>query len=261
MKGGAVILPAVQKGDLHIGFTNVVSVVALNAKRDRTDPTFVVCFVGATYERKGHTNHALLCRKDAKLELADLNKPEIKFAVNTTRNIEELMLRRYLAAKGLQVKTLNLVPISFPEMLKALERDEVQVASIVEPFIEPALRTGKYRCIAKQYQEVAPDTIVATYAVTQKWLKENRDIAIKFARAFEKANSFINTDDVEARQIIGSYTRIGKEDLPIIGLPAFEMKIKPESLSELIDEMIQYSFIDKNYNLKPEDMIAPPQGE
>lgn len=120
MKGGAIILPALQKGDLDIGFTNVVSVITINTKRKRTDSQSIVCFAGGTYERAGNTNHALLCRKDSTITVSSLVNPETRIAVNTTRNIEELMLRHFLAQKGETVSSLTLVPIGFPEMLRAL---------------------------------------------------------------------------------------------------------------------------------------------
>jgi NitT/TauT family transport system substrate-binding protein len=163
--------------------------------------------------------------------------------LNTTRNIEELMLRRYFAKLGVAQVTLNIVPIGFPEMLPALERDQVVVASIVEPFIEPAVRTGRFKILERQYLAVSKSTVVATYATSRKWLNEHPDAAKALLRAFARANDFLEKNDAECREILGSFTNIKHDDLPIIGMPAFEPKIHIDSLRELANEMVRYDFI------------------
>jgi NitT/TauT family transport system substrate-binding protein len=253
MKGGAAILPAVRQGDLDIGFTNVASVIVLNAGLPRGSPNSFVSLVGASYERPGYTNHALLVRRDSSLTIRDLAKPRTRIALNTVRNIEELMLRRFLAEKGVPGTQLNIVPIGFPEMLPALERDTVDVASVVEPFIEPALRSGRFRLLARQYQEVSQNTVVATYAVTRKWAETSADVAKRFVRAFRLASEFIRNNEPEARQILGSFTRIGKDDLAVMGMPAFEPAVDRAALGELIQEMRKFGFIEADVN--PDDLI------
>jgi len=243
MKGGAVIIPALQTGDLDVGFANVVSLIATNSTLERDAPRALKALVGASYERPENLNHGLLVKTASAITIQDLVRNDIKIAVNTTRNIEDLMLRRFLRAKGVDDSRLNLLTMGFPDMLPALDRGDIDVASVVEPFIQPALRTGKYRLLANQYIEVSKETAVATYACTNKWLQEHPDAAARFSRAFMHANEFIKTNDVEAREIIGSFTRIRKEDLSIIGIPAFEFSVKPDSLRELSHEMLQFGFI------------------
>lgn len=250
MNGGAAILPALQNGDLDIGFSNVASLIVLDAGLADRAPNSFVSLVGASYERPGYSNHALLIKKGSNLTVASLGKPGTRFALNTVRNIEELMLRRYLAAKQIHAPHLNIVPIGFPEMLPALDRGNVDVVSEVEPFIEPALRSGRYSLLARQYLDVSPETIVATYAVTRQWYEKNRAIVRQFVRAFHKADEFIRSNDAETRQIIGSFTRIRTEDLSIIGMPAFEARAKKESLQDLVREMQKYGFIDRQIEVR-----------
>jgi NitT/TauT family transport system substrate-binding protein len=188
-------------------------------------------------------NHALLVKKDSRLEAKDLATASVRIAVNTTQNIEELMLRRFLELEGVQKPVLTLVSVGFPDMLPALDRGDVDVVSVVEPFIQPALRTGRYKLLAAQYLKVSTDTAVATYAVTGQWLKANRDVAARFRRAFGRANDFINSNEPETREILASFTRIRREDLPLIGMPAFEAHLKRSALEELQEPMQRLHFI------------------
>ncbi|HEV2840983.1 MAG TPA: ABC transporter substrate-binding protein [Chthoniobacterales bacterium] len=243
MKGGAVILPALQTGDLDIGFANVVSILAIDSVTNPSSGKFLKSLAGGTYERADHINHALLVKKDSRLEAKDLATTSVRIAVNTTKNIEELMLRRFLEMEGVHKPVLTLVSIGFPDMLPALDRGDVDVVSVVEPFIQPALRTGRYKLLATQYLKVSTNTAVATYAVTSQWLKANRDIAARFRRAFGRANDFINSNEPETREILASFTRIRREDLPLIGMPAFEAQLKRSALEELQEPMQRLNFI------------------
>ncbi|MBX3736690.1 MAG: ABC transporter substrate-binding protein [Candidatus Didemnitutus sp.] len=253
MSGGAVILPAVQSGSLEIGFANVASLVILNSKRPRRHPDSLVSLAGASYERSGFTNHALLSRRGAAVSLEKIAKGEAKVALNTTRNIEEIMLRRFLEKKGMPSNRLTIMPMAFPDMVSALERGDVEVISEVEPFIEPTLRAGRTQLIARQYLEVSKETPVATYAVTRAWLARNHEVSQRFQRAFARADEFIRKNDAETRQIIGSYTRILKSDLPVIGMPAFEPSLSEHSLRELIREMAHLGFIEQESS--PADIL------
>lgn len=249
MKGGAVILPALQTGDLDVGFANVVSVITTNATLESRAPRAFVTLVGASYERPGNVNHALLIKKDSSITVEALGNSNTRIALNTTRNIEDLMLRRFLKSKGVNDSKLNLVTMGFPDMLSALDRSDVEVVSVVEPFIQPALRTGKYRLLANQYIEVSNETVVATYACTNAWLEAHADAAARFSRAFSHANDFIKSNEVETRDIIGSFTRIRKDDLAIIGIPSFELAVKLGPLRELSHEMRRFDFIKSEPNL------------
>lgn len=243
MKGGSAILPAIQTGDLDLGFTNVPSIIMIDSHLPATDTHYLVSLTGATYERSANLNHALLVAKSSHLTARELGSPGTRFALNTTLNIEELMLRRYLAQKNFAPHALHIDQIAFPDMPRALRAGDVDVISVVEPFIEPIVKSGEARILARQYIEVSPETLVATYAVSRQWLAANRAIATRFCRAMMKADAYIQNNPGEVRQIVGSFTKIQKADLPIIGMPAFSLEVKADRLQELIDEMAKYHFI------------------
>lgn len=115
MKGGAIIIPALQRKDLDVGFTNVVSVVTVNSGLEPGSPNALVSLAGATYERPGHVNHALVTTKDSHVTLEDLGNTKTRIALNTIKNIEELMFRRFLDKNGITQTEFNIVTIGFPD--------------------------------------------------------------------------------------------------------------------------------------------------
>lgn len=251
-KGGAVILPDLQHGDLDVGFTNVVSLISVDAHLQQENDRYIWSLIGATYERSPTaTNHALLVRRNSTIKPADLGLTSTRIGVNTTRNIEELILRRYLRNHGVNATTLNLISIPFPEMLPALESGSIDVAAVVEPFIEPALRTGKFRLLSKHYQDRATETLVATYAVSTKWQRENPDAARRFKAAFRAADRFIREHPTDTRKAIGQYTSISDRDLAVMGMPAFAERLSEVRLNEIAELMKTYRFIDSSAVVRP----------
>lgn len=243
MRGGANILPALQTGDLDVGFSNVVSLALLDSRLPPTDKEFLLSFAGGTYEGNGFTNHALLTRPGAGLRVQDFSRPGLRVALNTQHNIEELILREYLRKHKIQTPDLNIVQLGFPEMLQALDKGSVDVISEVEPFIQPAIRARRAVLIAKQYQDVNQHTLVATYVVSNSWLQSHRAQSQKFRRAIDKADSFIRQNNAQTRQIIGEFTRIAPADLAVMGLPEFRPRVDERSLAEIVAEMKRQSFI------------------
>jgi len=243
MAGGNVILPAVEKGDLDIGFSNVISMILRNSTRPVDDPGALKSLVGGTFERPGFSNHALLVRKGEFHTPTALASGPVRVAINTTRNIEQLALRRYLKAKGINESSIQVKEIPFPQMLRALEIKDVDVAAVVEPFIEPALRTQRFDLLDRHYLVVAHETPVATYVITRRWEREHPDLAAAFVRAFQKSSEFLKRQPQEARAIIGQYTGIPKEDLAIMGLPAFEVSMPDASIQALRGLCLEYGFL------------------
>jgi NitT/TauT family transport system substrate-binding protein len=255
MKGGANILPALQTGNLDVGFSNVVSLALLNSRLPVKDPEYLLSLFGGTYERPGFNNHALLTRPGSGIKVTDFARPGLRVALNTQRNVEELMLRRFLRKRGIKTTQLVTLQLGFPEMLQALDKGAVDVVSEVEPFIQPAIRSGRATLLAKQYEEVSRQTLVATYVVSRAWLEGHPSEARRFRRAMDKANTFIRNNKAETRQIIGSFTRIAAADLAVMGLPAFESRADEKSLADIITAMKEEGFITNLPSAKA--MIAP----
>lgn len=245
MQGGATILPAVKSGDLDIGFTNVVSVILFNSAESAGSPDWLKCISVASYEREGNATHALVVQSESDLTPRDLSRPGIRVAINTRGNIEELMLRRYMDRLGIPQQNLEIVTLAFPEMVAAVERGDVHVASVCEPFIRPPIEEGRTRLLDFQYLQVKPQTLVATYAATTEWLNSNPEAFERFDRAFRMADQFIRENPEEARSIIGRAIRLDSDALPLIEIPLFMDQVDADDLAETASEMLRFGFIER----------------
>lgn len=249
MAGGAEILPGVGTGSIDIGFSNVVSLILFNDNRQGD----YRAFVGGTYETPEHVNHALVAADDS-VAGEGVSWEGRTVAVNTRNNIEELMLRRYFRRNDIDPSTVTVRAVPFPAMDAAIGRGDVDVASMVEPFITLATEKGR-SIVDHQYRTDTADTVVvATYVTRRQWLRDNPDLAKRFRAAFREATAFVNdpSHQREVRSMISQHTRMSSSVARGIGLPWMRGCMDPQALRRIVALVEREEWIDQGI---PTDLL------
>lgn len=251
LAGGARVLDGLNGGSLDTGFSNVVSLVLHRARGSR----FRSCF-GATIEDEDHQNHAIFVRSELILSAGEEATPaEVlrgrKIAVNTNKNIESLMVQKYITHIGLTMEDVELVEIPFPQMLPMLDSGGIDAASLVEPFITIAQKEhgGQMEKLCNHYLDYPGQTdeyarVVATYVTSEVNLKERHEEFKRFRIAMTEATRYFINHEGECREIIGHYTKIPPELLSVIDLSAFKVKLEKESLSRVMLDMVEFGYLE-----------------
>lgn len=136
-QGGAAAIPAIVSGDVEVAGSNVVSLL-LAAGRDLP----IQAIAGGTRARaEGEKDFgALLVRGGEISAPADLEGRTV--AVNTLDNVAEVVVKASVEQEGVDVSTLKLAEVPFPEMATALEGGDVDAAFSIEPFVTQSVRDG-----------------------------------------------------------------------------------------------------------------------
>lgn len=254
-QGGAYVLKELTNDGIDVGFSNVVSLV-LHAAEGA--PFYSV--YGATYETPRNQNHALAVRGDLpEGPLADMLRGRT-IAVNTHRNIESLMLERFMRQQGLTTDDYSMEAHAFPQMLPLLEANRVDAACLVEPFISMARAAPapNARVIANQYLSTSDRTLVATYVTSQRALDEKGAALTAFAAALRDATAFISTNESRSRSLLSRYTKIADDQLMVIGLPEFQDAISPPDLESIITDIRAFNYLGQRSAPAAADLIKRP---
>jgi len=240
LAGGANILNALNSNSVDVGFSNVVSLVLHKVQGSDFYSVF-----GGTIETRYNQNHALLINRSNYSNDLKLTLLNSKIAINTFKNIEELMVLKYLKKNGVDFNSVDKVAIPFPRMLPLLESGDITIASIVEPFITIATRDSSNVIVYldNHYLSTSPRTLVATYVSSKKTINNKKQMLLGFIKALDDTTDFIKNNESEAREIIGNYTKIPKELLPEIGLSEFQKEIDLVLLESVIKDMINFEYI------------------
>ena len=164
-------------------------------------------------------------------------------AVNTFKNIEELMVRKYLNSIGITWADVEKVEVPFPRMLPLIEAEEVNVISIVEPFITIAKNDNSTKWLCNHYLTTTQKTLVATYVSSEQIVNDKKKIIEKFVSAMNNATEFINKNEGKSREIISRYTKIPPELLSEIGLSEFATNIELSQLDMVIKDMQAFEYL------------------
>ena len=250
--GGPYIMNDLLSGAIDVGFSNVVSLIKQNDIGNPMRSAF-----GATYESENHQNHAIFVRKDSGIDdYKDLESKRI--SINAPKNIEELMLRKFLLENGIEDSSFNILP--FPQMLPMLDAGNLDAVCIVEPFIKIAKSdTNNKKYLVNQYLagSQSDKVLVATYAALNGVIEEKQGNFEKFVTAMTRATDFIENHKRDAVDIILKYTKIPEEIVQQIGLSEFDDKVDPEKLDEIIALMKQpqMNFLKRNDGIEAENLV------
>jgi NitT/TauT family transport system substrate-binding protein len=243
-QGGAAIIPAVQSGDQQIGFSNSVS---LMIAQTQGLPVKVVAPGEASPTDAADDNSAVMVPKDSDIRSAkDLEGKTI--GVNTLQNIAGLTVEASLSKEGVDTKSLKLVEVPFPEMLKTTEGGQVDAGFFNEPFTSQAKAAG-LRTIVNPYTATAPDLPIAPYFAMADWIEENADAVERFQRAMEKATQYALDNPDEVRRILSTYTEIPPEATKKMGLPHLATELDPQPFETLADLAQRFGYTKEKANV------------
>lgn len=240
MKGGAVIAPAVEGGELAIGWSNTVSIILAHARG------FDFAFLAPGAEGKKGTNdvHALIVPAgSAVAAVKDLAGKTV--AINTLGNINEAAMRALAQQAGLSPDAIRLVEVPFPDMAAALAKGSADAALTLEPFVTDAVSRGAARVLDPSPHAAFGDPyLIGAWFAKKSWIAAHPKEAAAFARAVAKASAFIAAQPQKARDILAGRTRLSPELAAKIALPRFPETLDPAALQGVIDVCARFGLLN-----------------
>jgi len=237
LAGGARILEALVGESIEIGFSNVVSfILAREAGLD------IIALSGGPVETSQARESAILVRKGSAIETAkDLTGAKI--AVNTRKNIVELILLEYLKKNGVIEDQVEFVEVPFPSMVSVLIQGDVDAIAVYEPFVTLGLQTDELKVIDYHSVKVLDPICISTYNCRGDWLDLNSKKIRAIREALAEASIIIEQEEGAVRQAIVNYTSLTPEVAWEIGLPEFKSQIDNENLLEIANMIFNNGWI------------------
>lgn len=242
--GGAVGIPAMLGGSLHLTHSDYTTVV----KAWDAGFGIVVVFPIAKHT-VGNDSSALVVRADAPIKTAqDLEGKTV--APNVLHGVSWLYTLEWMTLKGADPKKVNWVEIPFPAMMGALRAGRVDAVYSSEPFIALEMEKGGLRVLERPFTMVQPVKEMVSFLATEKWASDNRDLVEGLARALKKGTDYINANPGEWPRLFARYTRLEPAWIPKIVKPVWRYPINPEVLQVESDLNYKWGLIKKKQSVK-----------
>jgi NitT/TauT family transport system substrate-binding protein len=244
LSGGAKILEALAGGSVDIGFSNVISLILSNsAGLDFRAVT------GGPVENLNHKETAIMVSNKS-----SINKPKdlegLKIAVNTRKNIMEIMLIKYFEKHGLDYSSIKLSEVPFPNMEQVLTLNQVDAIATIEPFVTFAKENGNSKVFSHYFTDVDSIIEISSYNASEKYINNNPDVINAFQKAIQKSTEYAINHEEEMKEIVSKYTNLSVEQLTNVVLPTFTHDLSVQRLQDFCDKVYELKWSDNLVDAK-----------
>jgi NitT/TauT family transport system substrate-binding protein len=209
--------------------------------RSQNLPIKVIANADNGAEDAAHEWTVIMVRKDSPIRnVKDLAGKTI--ATNAIKGVGEVVIKAALDKRGVDPNSIKLLEVPFPEMPAALDRKRVDAIWAPEPFLTQVLGEGA-REIEAPLTTLGKRFPNGTYATTEKYIGENRDVVERFARAMNKSSAYASSHPEEARAMIPRFTKIPPAVAQKIRLPLWPTEIDRGQLQQLANYAVRYKVI------------------
>jgi len=242
--GGAAAVPAVVSGSVQLAGSNTVSAILA---QDKQLPVQIVA-AGTRADDEVEEDFArIVTSSDSGISsVVDLEGKTV--AVNTLENINDITIKTLMDDAGADSSSVKFAEMGFPDMLPALENQQVDAALLIEPFVSMAERSDTVG-IASPYVETKPGLMVGTYLTSTEFNEANPQTIEAFRRGLEATGEAIREDPSAFREALPENSNIEPELAEDVRLPVWQSEADQSSLDFLNQKMVDYGLLEEEVDI------------
>jgi len=242
--GGATVIPQLLGGDLDGAGSNVVSVLVAAGEGL---PVRMVAGGTSTSEEREQDFSALMVPADS--PVTDISQLEgQRIAVNTLRNINDIVVGAMLEDAGLAPDSVEFVELPFPDMAAAVLGGDVAAAVLIEPFLTTAEQQG-LKIVGRPYSDLRPGLQIGTYVMSAQAVQEDPQLAESFLQGVQATADDIRQDPEAFRAALPEISDISPELASQVRINTWQGATDRESVELIQDRMVSYGLIEAPVDL------------
>ena len=243
MPSGAAVLPLIVSGELDVGYNNWPTIMVATAQGVGEFKVF------PPFSAAGQNSFVMLAKPDSAIKTPqDVAGKTV--AINTFKSINEILLRSSLESNGVDPTTVSMVDMPFPEMLPALQNDQVDAIVLVEPFITQAAQAIGAVNILDVASGPTAEIPTSGGVTTAQFAAENPNTMQALRRAAERAVADL-ADRTRVEETLLTYTKIDAPTASLIALPVYLTSLDEIGLQRMADLMLQYGVLPESVEVAP----------
>jgi len=162
-----------------------------------------------------------------------------------------VLFQNWLLEKGVDIKKVTFVEVSFPQMADVLRAGNVDGVITGEPIMSRIVAGGIGK-IATYFNEVLKGEMpIIVYSSTRKWLNENKAAAKAFRDGVAEGVVNVRKDEAFLRESIGKYIKLPPEVLKTMPLNgSWRAEIPQENMARWIEIMQRQGMLRTKLDLQ-----------
>jgi NitT/TauT family transport system substrate-binding protein len=247
-RSGATIATGIAAGSIDIGISNVP---VLAQQVIRGAPLVLIAGAGM-YSR--HDVISALCvstRSPLKAPPDFIGKT---IAVPNLSDQSYLGTLAWLGGNHVDPSQVHFIAIPFSEMAAGIENGLADAALLTEPWLSAAVRSARFRVLAKPYDIVAPEFIVGAWFTTRDWRAKHPYLARRFVQVIYETARWANAHREETAKLLAQESGIDLHTILLMTRTPYSTSLDPALIQPQIDLAFEYHTIDRRLDVK--DLIA-----
>jgi NitT/TauT family transport system substrate-binding protein len=168
-----------------------------------------------------------------------------KFGVPGLGGTLHVLVRRWLADKGVDAKKVSFIEVPLPQIPTVLQGGTIDAAVTAEPFIGRMVQSKAAELLPGFANELPNGFATVSYAATREWANAN-PIALKaFRDAIAEAVAFANTNRDGAYTDLGKYFKVPEPVLRATPWPQLAPMVDDTQLAFWSEAMVAQQMLKK----------------
>ncbi len=240
---GAAAIPQLVNGELDMAFVNWPSLLLAQSQEIED---FRIVYPGYA---AASNSFAILTRPDSTVKTPqDLAGKRI--AVNTRGSINEVLALSAMQTNGVDASGVQWVDMPFPEMIPAMQNDQIDAAIMVEPFQTAASRNLGAVTVLDITSGPTADIPIAGGAATAEFVAQNPNTVAAFQRAVAKAQADM-ADRAVVEETLPTYTQIDAPTAALLNLGVWPTTLDTTRLQRMADLMREFGVLTEPVDVAP----------
>jgi NitT/TauT family transport system substrate-binding protein len=153
-------------------------------------------------------------------------------ATDLLKSVPQIGTILWLQKNGVDPSTVRWLELPFASMAAALERGQIDAATIVEPALTQAMATC--RELGDYNPAIAPHYFISAWFSTETWLTANAALAHTLVRAIEATSTWTAQHTSDSLAILEQYSKIPHDVLVHMPQTPYGTKLDPVMVEALV---------------------------
>jgi NitT/TauT family transport system substrate-binding protein len=169
-------------------------------------------------------------------------------SVNAPNDIGTLLVDSLLTDNGVPLNSVTFNNnVAFPNVGQELSSGKVDAAFAPEPFVSLDGMQAGTEVLADLDQGGSAGFPIQGVAVTQSWARANPNSLAAFERAYTQGQQVADTDRSAVELAIEKFLGLPPLAAALVSLPNFPTGVDPVRLQRLVDAMVRFGLLGKQY--------------
>jgi NitT/TauT family transport system substrate-binding protein len=222
-------VPEVSKAAAALGSQfDIVLSTATDLIRDSQAGLDVVEVAGNTISTEENPYVRIVTRADTGITEVDQLEGRT-VGTPTAMGVEHAATLYWAKEEGADPESIKAVEASPPNLAGVLQAKQADAVQALEPFATQLVGAGQVS-IGEPFSAIAKSVSTSFWVAQRAWAEENRDVITRFVDSLEQAQTFIEHNADEARQMLQGFAGLPADVAATVPLPTYDYAVRAPDL-------------------------------